>query len=186
MLHGPSRKSESTKSRKSFAIVLVIAPYHAGASRSLALDEQRGPVKLMSDPTYAIAFRRDFAVQTWISLHSPFRVFVLSRFRDTPHRALSPPCSPLALSQDNISLYILFDRCAMRIFKILLSHPVPRACSVAASRRGNCLCAKGLRRRFRTPEKYFSGELSNWSNPALFETAASAKPPLFQGVAYGD
>jgi len=51
----------------------------------------------------------------------------------------------------------------------------------AATGRGNRLCAKGLRRRHKTPEKYFFDELSNWSNPALFETAASAKQPLFQG-----
>jgi len=70
----------------------------------------------------------------------------------------------------------------MRIFKKSFVAPVAAGGFRAASRSGNCLCAKGLRRRFKTPKKYFSGELSNWPNLALFETAASAKPPLFQGV----
>jgi len=54
-------------------------------------------------------------------------------------------------------------------------------CVPADAGSGNCLCAKGLRRRFKTPEKHFSGELSNGPNLALFETAAAAKPLLFQG-----
>ncbi len=56
-------------------------------------------------------------------------------------RVVGDPAAPLAaggrrgsrrelgsvLAVDNSPLYILFDRCAMRIFKILLSHPMPQA-----------------------------------------------------------
>jgi len=69
----------------------------------------------------------------------------------------------------------------MRIFKNSFVAPCAAGGSEATPTRGNRLCAKGLRRRFRTPEKYFSGELTNWPNPALFETADAAKAPLFQG-----
>ncbi len=85
------------------------------------------------------------------------------------------------LSVDNISPYILFDRCAMRIFKILLSHPCRGRFRSHLKRRQPPM-RKGLRRRFRTPEKLFSGELSNWAYLALFKTAAPAKRPLFQGA----
>jgi len=74
----------------------------------------------------------------------------------------------------------------MRIFKKSFVAPQFSTSCEAALYRANCRPAKGLRRRFKTPEKYFSGELSNGSYPALFETAASAKTPLVQGASHGD
>jgi len=53
---------------------------------------------------------------------------------------------------------------------------------LAASRRGNWLCANDLRRRFGTPKNLFSRELTQWPKMAPVKTAAPAKPPLFQGV----
>jgi len=42
---------------------------------------------------------------------------------------------------------------------------------------------QGFTATLQDAKKYFSGELSNGPYLALFETAAAAKPPLFQGVA---
>ncbi len=84
------------------------------------------------------------------------------------------------LSGDNISLYIYLIDALCEFSKFFCRTPC-RGRFRPATRRSNYLCAKGLRRRLGTPEKYFSGELSNWPNPALFKTVAPAKPPLFQG-----
>ena len=105
--------------------------------------------------------------------------FALSRYSVSALVAAMQSTCVIALTT-SLHIYYLIDALC-EFSKNLLSHPVPRAVPGRA-RRGNCLCAKGLRRRFRTPKKYFSGELSNWPNPALFETAYPRKRPATAGT----
>ena len=58
------------------------------------------------------------------------------------------------LSGDNISPYIYLIDALCEFSKFFCRTPC-RGRFRAASGRGNCLCAKGLRRRFKTPEKLF-------------------------------
>ncbi len=86
------------------------------------------------------------------------------------------------LSGDNISPYIYLIDALCEFSKFFCRTPCHGRFR-AASSRCNCLCVKGLRRRFRMPEKYFSGELSNWLYLALFETAAPGNHRSSRGPA---
>ncbi len=177
MLHSPSRKKRKCEIAKvdRHRLDHCVIPGRRQIDRCV-LEEQRGGVEADEASNRAHRFQPGVRpCRLVIHFHSPFRLFVVSRLRDTPELVQSPSCGVLTLSHDNIPLYILFDGCAMRIFRN--SFVAPRAAdgSAAASRCGNCLCAKGLRRRFRTPEKYFSGELSNCPNTAPFKNSTSAK-----------
>jgi len=86
-----------------------------------------------------------------------------------------------ALLHGNRLLYILFASCAMRIFTKSFVAPRVAGGFQATSRRGKCLCDKRLRRRFQSPEKYFSDELRHWPNLAFFENAEGTKQPRFRG-----
>ena len=176
MFHGPSRKKRKDEIAK---IARHRVGHRAMPGRGeddrcdrCALDELRGRVAVDEGPKIPHRFERGVRSDRLVShfilpfAFSSSRAFAILRKRTCRRHAAHLSY----LMTTSLHIYYLID--ALCEFSKFFCRTPSAACPEAASRRGNRLWAKGLRRRIATPRKYFSGELSNWPNPALFETAA--------------